>query len=252
MKPRLGLIGIIDGELKKDYWGTLEKVEGMGYEGLESAADFESLGLKPGEYRKRLADLGFSIPIMYTSPEDLDRDYAGQVAVIRELGCSRAIFYWSPCKTREETIKDAERFNRYGAKLKQDGIYLCYHNHEHEFLKVYDGKLAMELIVENSDPANLGIELDVGWVMMGKADPAAWLRKLKGRCPVIHLKDFYDLAVRESFTEVGTGLNDFSAIMKAAVETGVEWGIVEQDKMRNLTPMESIRVSIDNLKKTEV
>jgi len=249
MKPKVGLIGIIHEELKKDYWGTLKEVAKMGYEGLESAGDFGELGLTPDEYRRKLAGLGFSIPIMYTSPEDLDRDYAGQVALIKALGCSRAIFYWGPCKDRDSTLKDTARFDAYGARLKQDGIYLCYHNHEHEFLKIYDGKLAMELIVENSDPANLGIELDVGWVMMGKADPAAWLRRLKGRCPVIHLKDFYDLKVRESFTEVGTGLNDFKAILAAAVETGVEWGVVEQDKMRNLPPLESIRVSIDNLKK---
>jgi len=245
----IGLIGIIGKELEKDHWGTLRAVAGMGYRGIESAWGYTKMGLKADEYRGKLADLGLSVPITGTGADALDKDYAGELARFRALECRNAVIYWSTCGSRDEVLRDTGRFAALGKKLRQDGIRLCYHNHDHEFLKVYDGQAAMEIIAGNSDPADLYFELDVGWVMMGKADPAAWLRRLRGRVPVMHLKDFYDLADRKSFTEVGSGKNDFKAIFAAAEETGVEWGVVEQDTMHDLGPMDSIRASIAHLKK---
>ena len=243
----IGLIGIIGKELGKDHWGTLKAVAGMGYRGIESAWGYTKMGLKAEEYRKRLADIGLAIPITGTGADALEKDYAGELARFRALDCRNAVIYWGPCSSKEEVLRDTARFAALGKKLRQDGIRLCYHNHDHEFLKSYDGKMAMELIAENSDPADLAMEFDVGWVMMGKADPAAWLRRLKGRVPVMHLKDFHDLSDRKSFTEVGSGKNDFRAIFAAAAEAGVEWGVVEQDTMHKLQPMDSIRASIKHL-----
>ena len=39
--------------------------------------------------------------------------------------------------------------------------------------------------------------------------------------------------------------------VKTAIETGVEWVVVEQDRMHNLTPMETALVSYLNLKEAE-
>jgi hypothetical protein len=50
------------------------------------------------------------------------------------------------------------------------------------------------------------------------------------------------------FTEVGTGIVDFESAFAAAAEAGVEWGSVEQDRMRRLSPWESITCSYLNLK----
>ncbi len=51
------------------------------------------------------------------------------------------------------------------------------------------------------------------------------------------------------FTEVGTGVVDLQAVADAAHECGVQWCVVEQDRMRDLAPMDSIRVSYENLRK---
>jgi len=50
------------------------------------------------------------------------------------------------------------------------------------------------------------------------------------------------------FTEVGTGIVDFEAVCAAAQEVGSEWATVEQDRMRHLSPWESITCSYLNLK----
>jgi len=247
-KLPIGLIGIIGEELKADHWGTLKKVTGLGYRGIEGGWGYRALGLTAEEYRAKLEDLGLRIPIVGTGLEALRKDLGAEVRRIKALGCRNAVIYWSTCGSRDEILRDMAAFSEVGARLREEGIRLCYHNHDHEFLKVYDGQQAIEIILANTDPANLAFELDVGWVMMGKADPAAWLRRLKGRAPVIHLKDFHDLAVRESFTEVGSGKNDFRSIFEAAGEAGVEWAVVEQDKMHKLAPMDSIAASIGHLK----
>jgi sugar phosphate isomerase/epimerase len=248
----IGLIGIVGEEMKKDHWGTLKALAAMGYRGIESPWGYEKLGLSAAEYGKRLGDLGLKIPITFTDAGALEKDYAGELERFRAFKCANAVIYWSTCGSREEILRDMSRFSALGRKLKGDGIRLCYHNHDHEFLKSYDGQQAMEIIEKNTDPADLYFELDTGWVMMGKADPAVWLRRLKGRVPVMHLKDFNDLSDRKSFTEVGSGKNDFRAIFAAAEESGVEWGVVEQDTMHKLRPMESVKASIGHLKKIGV
>ena len=43
-------------------------------------------------------------------------------------------------------------------------------------------------------------------------------------------------------------VGDFAAVVAAAREAGVEWTTVEQDRMRHLSPWESITCSYLNLK----
>ena len=51
------------------------------------------------------------------------------------------------------------------------------------------------------------------------------------------------------FRPVGSGMQDFPAIIKSAKESGAEWVVVEQDKpSMGLTPMECAKKSIDYVK----
>ena len=69
-------------------------------------------------------------------------------------------------------------------------------------------------------------------------DPAAWLRRYRGRAPLIHLKDFtYDPSARTpgvrpadlSDRSVGRGLLRVPEVLSAAEEAGTEWLIVEDE-----------------------
>ena len=82
----------------------------------------------------------------------------------------------------------------------------------------------------------------------GGADPAAWLRRLSGRVPSIHVKDMTINAKREhKMCEVGAGNLNWPEILKAAKEAGVEHYIVERDA-GDLDPFESLAISLRNLK----
>lgn len=133
-------------------------------------------------------------------------------------------------------------------RLAEVGMDFSYHNHNHEFAK-YDGKTWFEMLVEQSNPAHLKLEIDTYWVQAGGADPVYWIRRCAGREPLLHLKDMVVTPEREQrFAEVGEGNLNWPAILQAAEEAGVEWYFVEQDRCYGRDPFESLAISYRNLK----
>jgi sugar phosphate isomerase/epimerase len=145
-------------------------------------------------------------------------------------------------------LRDAELYNSTGAKLAQEGIKLCYHNHDQEFRNIIDGAYALDVLTLNTDPKAVYFTIDIGWVAVGGEDPAKVLHRLKGRVPAIHVKDFADLSDKTSFTTVGTGVVPIAQGIQAARETGVEWAVVEQDRLRHLSAWDTVATSYLNLK----
>ena len=161
--------------------------------------------------------------------------------------------------------KDATEVAR---RLKAGGLTFGYHNHAFE-LEKFDGRTGLEILYAESDPI-VTAEIDTYCVQFGGGDPAAWIRKLKGRLPLIHLKDMAfghdggsikrndgesdaDFARRQRWgmkplmAEIGEGNMNFPEILKACREAGVVWYIVEQDVCQR-DPFESLAISLRNLK----
>jgi len=78
-------------------------------------------------------------------------------------------------------------------------------------------------------------------------DSAVWIRKLKGRAQIVHLKDMAMRGSTQLFAEVGEGNLNWPAILDACKEAGVEWYIIEQDTCQR-DPFESLGISLRNLK----
>ena len=91
-------------------------------------------------------------------------------------------------------------------------------------------------------------EIDVFWVRYAGADPVEEINKLGERVRLLHLKDITG-ASEKRFAPVGTGQIDFKAVLAAARKNGVRWGIVEQDRTYDATPLQAIKTSLENLKK---
>ena len=121
----------------------------------------------------------------------------------------------------------------------------------------------------------LKTELDCCWVKYAGEDPAAYIRKYAGRAPIVHLKDYvgrkggktpYALIkadgsgtddgtaadpndVAFEFRPVGYGCQDVPSLIKAGLEAGAGWFIVEQDMPAlDKTPMECAKMSVEYLK----
>ena len=253
-------------EAKADLRGTLEQIKKMGYDGVEFAGLYKQ---DPADIKKMCEEIGL-VPISAHVPyNDLIGDTEGVLAQYATIGCKFvAVPYLQPENRpgTDDFPNVIENIKKIGAAAKKLGITLLYHNHDFEFIKL-DGKYALDILYEEVSADLLQTELDTCWVNVGGEVPADYIRKYAGRCPVVHLKDFwgeksedmYELIGIESkaparpgnfeFRPVGSGLQDFPAILKAAEESGAQWVVVEQDKATmGLTPIESITKSREYLK----
>jgi sugar phosphate isomerase/epimerase len=134
-----------------------------------------------------------------------------------------------------------------GAKLRAAGMKLGYHNHAIEFVK-FRGAPVLEYIYAQTSPENLVGELDTYWIHYGGGDVVEWTRKLRGRQPFIHLKDYgFTSENKPTWCEIGAGTLPFARIIAEAEAGGCEWFIVEQDTCPG-DPFISLRQSFDYIK----
>ena len=256
----------VRGDLEKDFYGTIRAVKEIGYAGVEFAGLY---GHDPLEIKAFCEELGI-VPLSAHVPfQALMADMDGTIAQYKTLGVKYvAIPYLTedlrPGQPGFQTVIDGMKV--IGAKLNAAGIVQQYHNHDFEFVKL-DGEYALDILYKELGPELLQTQLDTCWVNVGGEDPAAYIRKYAGRTPTVHLKDFlgsksenmYGLIGLEGsegkaddnkfqLRHLGSGKQDFPAIVKAADEGGAQWYIVEQDEPnKGMTPMECAKASYEYL-----
>jgi sugar phosphate isomerase/epimerase len=106
------------------------------------------------------------------------------------------------------------------------GVELGFHNHDAEVKPRSGGASFLDDLLA-ADAVFL--ELDLGWAWYAGADPLSLLGRARGRCPIVHVKDF---SSREpgAFAPVGDGSVGYERVAPAAVDAGAEWLLVEQDE----------------------
>jgi sugar phosphate isomerase/epimerase len=136
-----------------------------------------------------------------------------------------------------------------GARFKAAGMMLGYHNHGFEFYRpVAGGPTILDRIYAEIPAERLVAELDTFWVQRGGGDVVDWVKRMKGRQPFIHLKDFkVDHTGEINFCEIGAGTLPFERIIFEAEKGGCEWFIVEQDSTPG-DPFDSIKQSFEYIK----
>ena len=91
--------------------------------------------------------------------------------------------------------------------LAQDGITLCYHNHDMDSRPLENGKTALEMVLESCPDCM--IQLDVGWAWYGYMDSVEFMKQNGSRIASVHLKDLTsDCRERNDdgrFTAIGSG-----------------------------------------------
>ena len=224
---------------------TMKKVKQLGYDAVQCSA----LGVIDAHELKRIVD-GEGLTICATHT-DYERMRDEPQAVIDEhnlWGCKHAAIGGLPQEYRnaEGYARFAEEASEVAKQLAEGGLIFSYHNHSFE-LERFNGRTGLEILYEDSDPKYFNSELDTYWIQHGGGDPAAWIRELKGRAYIVHLKDMAMDDRTQLFAEVGEGNLNWPAILDACKEAGVEWYIVEQDTCQR-DPFESLGISLRNLK----
>jgi inosose dehydratase len=113
---------------------------------------------------------------------------------------------------------------------------------------------SIDIILENSDPNYMHLELDIAHALQGGGDPAAIIRKHAKRLLFLHFKDVSGPTTPTGyeFCELGKGRVDLPAVfdaLKAIKFRG--WGIVELDRVPHgstLSPKEANALSLHLLR----
>lgn len=224
---------------------TLPKVREIGYEVVQVSG----VGpIEPAELRKILDGCGLSCCATHEPTDKILHETDQVIEKLKIIGApTTGIGSVGPEYYSEEGYKRlAAEASEAGRKMKEAGITLMYHNHSFEFQK-YGGKTGLAILFDESDPRYLQAEPDTYWIQHGGASPAAWCRKLKGRIPVIHLKDMAIVAGQQTIAEIGAGNIDFKEIRDICDEGGTQWYVVEQDTCPG-SPLDSLKQSYDYIK----
>ncbi len=252
---------------EKDLRGTLKQVKEMGYDTVELAGLY---GIAPEEFKSAAEECGIGFISAHVPFPEMEADAEGTVAKYKLLGCRYMAVPWLSeeyCPGGAKFGVTLEVIGKVGRLCADNGMTLLYHNHDFEFKKMPDGTYALDYLYASVPPEILQTEIDTCWVNVAGEDPAGYVRKYAGRCPVVHLKDYYKEgdAVRPyeligsdakadapggvfEFRPVGLGVQDFPPIIKASEESCADWIVVEQDMSVGRTSLEAARISREYLK----
>jgi sugar phosphate isomerase/epimerase len=222
---------------------TLTRLRAAGYTAVQAS------GLGPVSYEefdRILADTGMLCCATHEPGADILNAPERVVDRLRTLRCKITAYPFPlgiDFGNRESVNAWIAKLQHAGEVLAEAGQVLCYHNHNHEFRKL-DGKVILDLIYDGTSRRALQGEPDTYWIQYGGGDNIAWCRKLAGRLPIIHLKDYQTTPENKPlWCEIGAGVLDFKSIIAAAEEAGCEWFVVEQDTCPG-DPVESLGESL--------
>lgn len=252
-KFKLGLqLYTVHQDMIKDPIATLMEAKTMGYEDFETFGfDGEKgiyYGYKAAEFKKILEDLqistnsghyGFS-PYLNKSDDDLKRFVEQCINGSHALNMKYIVWpYLAPEQRTLDNFKlMSEKLNVIGEQVNASGLGFAYHNHGFEFID-YDGENGYEIILRETDPSLVKLQMDMYWVMHScNLTPKELISKQPGRYVMWHLKDMDK--VTKDYTELGNGSIDYVKILPDPVESGLQYYYLEQGGNYAQSPMQSV------------
>ncbi len=231
--------------MAKDTVGTLKQIASIGIKEIETARSNKGhyYGLTAREMKKVCDDLGMNLKSGHVH---LDENWQQTMNEANESGQEYLICSSMPRdgQTIDNYMKVADDFNKAGEECKKLGLKFGYHNHEYEFESDND-QVLYNVLLDNTDPELVHMELDLGWVVASGKDPLNYFKAYPGRFPLWHLKDM-DLIKKES-TEFGKGGLDIPLILGNIEASGVKHIFIEQEEYAS-TPLASMKHNMAYLK----
>lgn len=263
--------------LGEDFLGTLKLIAEVGYKELEFFGPFDfstdsaktsfnqmagSLGIKGSgffgrsdqEIKSIMNDLGLQATSMHLDWETLTKrmDQIAESAHItgaKEIGIAMIPQELRP--NLDGYKKMAEEFNKVGEAAKKRGLTFHYHNHGYGHREL-EGKIPFQLMLDETDPDLVKMEMDIFWFTAAGADILGYLKNNPGRFELFHIKDMTEIKTfangGEDMSEIfgmfsyladaGDGVLDICAIVDQAQKSGAKHFFVEKDM--TTTPKETL------------
>ena len=247
-------------DLAKDYEGTLKQVKAAGVRKLQ--ANLTMSGKTSQQQRKLYDEMGFIWESVHASGDALRNTPQATIdeakaAGIKNITCSfplfpadRATIMAGP--TVDDWKKNIDTFNKIGDMCKKSGLSFGYHNHNLEFRKI-GNVLPYDLLLKDLDPALVSMEMDIGWVVAGGADPVAYLTKYPTRYSAVHIKDLKSTGIpnvngKMESAIIGQGIVDWSKVLPAVKKSAVTSAYLELEEPYNPSPIGMVQQSAAYLK----
>lgn len=206
--------------------------------------------IEPEHLRDIAQQYGVGICVTHSPFDRMQSDLDTMIAEHKMWNCPNMGVGSMPLEYRD-SAEGLKKFisiiNPIAERLEAAGMKFTYHNHHFEFAKI-DGKSIMDILIENTVPA-VNFVIDTYWVQAGGANPADYIRKVKGRMSVCHYKDMQivnDNGIQQRFAPIGVGNIDFAECTRACVDAGVKYIAIEQDDCYGEDPYACLALSRKN------
>jgi sugar phosphate isomerase/epimerase len=260
--------------LDKDFQGTLNQVGAIGYREIEAHSFF---GRNGTDFRKALDQAGLTCPSAHvlldplpgtpglTDPATAEMllQIGAKYAVVPifpldkvnlsqtggdEQKLALAIWKAGADMSLDDWKRVAHRINETGVQLAKSGITIGYHNHNLEFAKLSDGGTPLEVLLRETDPGVVKLELDIGWAAAAGVDVVAFLDQHASRINQVHLKDTTEpsgTGLKFTPARLGEGILKWDALLKAIKRANVEHLYIEQEEPFKATALEEARIAFE-------
>jgi sugar phosphate isomerase/epimerase len=256
-------------DMKKDPLNSLKQVAAMGYKNVEHAnyVNGKFYGYEPKAFKKILDDLGLKMPSGHTVMRKDHWDAAKKdftdawKQTVEDAAILEQQIVISP--SLEESLRqnydDMKRymdvFNKSGELCKKSGMRFGYHNHAFEFSQELNGQKIFDIILQNTDPALVVQQLDMGNMYNAGAKALDIMKKYPRRFESMHVKDEIKTTSTNAGHEpyesavLGTGVIPVKEIIDLGKKSGTKHFVIEQESYQGKTPMESIEQDYKIMKK---
>ncbi len=251
------------------YAQVLDEINETGYAGTE-LGDWGFMPTDPGELRKELdkrslSMVGAFVPVFLKDPSKHASGAATAVKTARlisEAGFPDSFIVLADENgSVKERTQNAGRIDKSmgltadewkvfgeganyvaGQVMEKTGLRTVFHHHCAGYVETPE---EVDNLMAFTDPALVGLVLDMGHYMFGGGDPLEALKKHRSRIWHIHFKDCHPATASKSgkegwdyfksvasgvFCELGKGAVDFPSIVKELTEHNYSgWIVVEQD-----------------------
>ena len=231
---------------EKDFVGTLKAVKAIGYEGVETGRFY---GLDAKGLKAACDEAGLELVALQLYPHNLtEPQLAETIKFCKDCGCNRVNVAWY--KGSAENPNDWQMLvnvlNHAAEVCAKEGIYVAYHNHDHEFRIKFDGKSVWNWLYSNEADDTLRQvtptprfskfvlqELDCGNCVLGDGDPVQCIKNHPHRNPTVHIMPAIAMENGEMppLGQCGVGSvydkADWQRIIPALTADGVQWLVVK-------------------------
>jgi sugar phosphate isomerase/epimerase len=179
-------------ETATDPEGIVRCVPSLGFDSVEIAGTY---GWSADEWKKMLAETKLAVVGAHVRLEALETEWGAQTTFQRAIGNQRLVIPSLPknLQTADGFSEAAKQLNVLGQRARSENFTLHYHNHAYEFTPLANGRCGMDILLAETDPKFLSLEVDTYWVERGGRNSREFVQQNAPRIGMIHAKEFrYD------------------------------------------------------------